>query len=234
MSAQNVTQQVRWQDLKTRSEMDIVLEIAQKQGWKDCGIFGHGAMLTQPREIKGWTLVPADQYKYSIPKEAVARLHQVINAGVRVQGVIIADDIRRTEPAPAPVPAPKPVPVPAPALVPVPVPAATPRPAPTPARPVVPQPVIGRAVLALGRLVLGIVCFGVIGGLIAYALMHPWLLVPLGFIALVVGGSGTSRSLSTSTGTRIRPAIKYDPKLVALVDDGAGGTAWVSLFTWYD
>jgi len=28
--------------------------------------------------------------------------------------------------------------------------------------------------------------------------------------------------------------VSYDPKLVILVDDGKGGTVWVSVLTWYD
>jgi len=97
MTAQTINQQVQWQDLKVRSEIDVVFEIAAKEGWKDCEVFGHGEMITQPQESTGWKLIPADLYKYNIPTEAVKRLHQVINAGVRVQGVIIADDERRTE-----------------------------------------------------------------------------------------------------------------------------------------
>ena len=64
MTAQPITQQVRWQDLTVRSELEVVLEIAKKAGWKDCEIFGHGDMLTQPQESKSWKLIPADLYKY--------------------------------------------------------------------------------------------------------------------------------------------------------------------------
>ena len=59
-------------------------------------IAGNGDMITTPRESNNWKLIPADLYKYSIPTAAVARLHQIINAGVRVHGVIIADDEHRT------------------------------------------------------------------------------------------------------------------------------------------
>lgn len=100
MSTQMMTQQVQWQDLTVKSEVDVVLEIAKREGWEDCEIFGHGSMLTQPQESMGWELIPADIYEHSIPAEGVTRLHQIINAGVRVQGVIIADDQRRIEPPP--------------------------------------------------------------------------------------------------------------------------------------
>lgn len=100
MSAQTITQQVRWQDLSVRAEIDTVMEIARRQGWQDCEIFGSGAMITGPQEARGWKLIPADMYEYSIPPEAARRVLQLINAGVRVQGVIIADDQRREAPAP--------------------------------------------------------------------------------------------------------------------------------------
>src|SRR5512139_743742 len=102
MSEINVGEQVRWQDLRVKSELDIVFDIAEQQGWKDCEVFGSGDMITQPQESKGWKLIPADLYEDSIPPQAVGRLHQVINAGVRVRGVIIADDQRREEPAATP------------------------------------------------------------------------------------------------------------------------------------
>ena len=102
MFTQPTTQLVQWQDFKVKSEVDVVLEIAQQKGWKDCEIFGHGDMITQPLESMGWKLIPADLYEYSIPAEGVDRVLQTINAGVRIQGVIIADDERSSEPPPTP------------------------------------------------------------------------------------------------------------------------------------
>lgn len=46
------------------------------------------------------------------------------------------------------------------------------------------------------------------------------ILVAVGTALLVVAGLGA--------------ALVYDPKLVILIDDGNGGTIWVSLYTWYD
>jgi len=211
MTTQNIEEQVRWQDLKVRSELDIVLEIAEKAGWDDCEVFGYGDMITQPQESNGWKLIPADLYKYSIPKEAVARLHQIINAGVRVQGVIIADDERRIEPSPAP---------------------AKPKFSLPSVKPIMSW--IGNVLSGLIRSFQAVVSFSwkalvglirvagiiVLVSLAAHVLIHFWPLSLLGLI--VVAG------VSTGTGTN------YDPKLVVLVDDGKGGTTWVSLFTWYD
>jgi hypothetical protein len=102
MFTQPTTQQVQWQDLKVISEVDIVHKIAQQNGWKDCEIFGYGVMITQPLESMGWNLIPADLFEYSIPDEGIDRILQIINAGVRIQGVIIADDQRRINPPPIP------------------------------------------------------------------------------------------------------------------------------------
>ena len=102
MSTKTITQQVRWQDLTVKNEIDVVLEIAHQESWEDCEIFGYGDMITQPQESMGWKLIPADLYEYSIPFEGLRRVHQIINAGVRIQGVIIADDERGTKPAPKP------------------------------------------------------------------------------------------------------------------------------------
>jgi hypothetical protein len=102
MFTQPTTQVVQWQDIKVFSEVDLVLDIAQQNGWEDCEIFGHGDMITQPLESMGWKLIPADLYEYSIPTEGVDRILQVINMGVRIQGVIIADDQRKVNPPPTP------------------------------------------------------------------------------------------------------------------------------------
>lgn len=102
MSAQADLQLVRWQDLHVRSELEYVMEIAQQNGWKDCEIFGYGSMISQPVESMGWKLIPADLYEYSIPAECVTRVHKLINAGVRIRGIIIADDIRGRKSIPHP------------------------------------------------------------------------------------------------------------------------------------
>ena len=95
MNTQTSTQLIQWQNLKVVSETDIVLNLAQQKGWKDCKVFGHGPMITQPQQSKGWKLIPADLYEYSIPAKGVDRLLKIIDAGVHIQGVIIADDMRK-------------------------------------------------------------------------------------------------------------------------------------------
>ncbi len=102
MNTQSTPKLVQWQDFKVISDADLVLKTAQQKGWKDCEIFGYGDMITQPMESLGWKLIPADLFEYSIPAEGVARILQIVNAGVRIHGVIIADDNRRKNPPPRP------------------------------------------------------------------------------------------------------------------------------------
>ncbi len=174
MLTQPTTQLVQWQDFKVRSEVDIVFEIAHHKVWKDCEIFGHGDMITQPLESMGWKLIPADLYEYSIPAEGVDRVLQIINAGVRIKGIIIADDERRTVPAPTQIK--------------------------------VSLPSAETVASFIGKALLGLI---VVAGAIALA---PIIIVCLALSAV----------------------IDYDPKLIILVDDGSGGTVWVSLLTWYE
>jgi hypothetical protein len=183
MSTQPFMQQVRWQDLKVKSEVDIILEIADQDGWDDCEIFGYGDMITEPQESMGWKLIPADLYEYSIPVEGVERLRRIINAGVQIQGVIIADDERITEPQPAS------------------------------ARPEVSLLSIETIMSFVSKALIVFICTA---GAIAISVIA---LIPLAILGLFMG-PGMS--------------VDYDPKLVVLVDDGKGGTVWVSLFTWYE
>ena len=185
MFTQPTTQQVQWQDLKVISEVDLVLNIAQQNGWKDCEMFGSGDMITQPLESTGWKLIPADLYEYSIPEEGVDRILQILNAGVRIQGVIVADDQHRTNPPPAP------------------------------AKPVVTLPSARTVLSLLGKVLLGLVVIATV------ALLGLTLVAGVLFLApLLILGAPMD--------------MDYDPKLIILVDDGNGGTAWISVLTWFD
>lgn len=188
MFTQSDTQLVQWQDFKVRNEVDIVLEMAQQKGWNDCEIFGHGSMITQPQESMGWKLIPADLYEYSIPAEGVSRVHQIINAGIRIQGVIIADDEKRTEPPPIPVK---------------------------------PKTSLPSAEAMLSFISKALLVLMMAAGAIALVIAA-WPLIIVGAIVGILG------SIFGSTNW------EYDPKLVILVDDGNGGTAWISILTWYD
>ena len=214
MSMQPFTQQVRWQDLMVKSEVEIVLELAKKEGWVDCEIFGYGDMITQPQESKGWKLIPANLYKYSIPAEAVGRLHQIINTGVRIKGVVIADDERSKNPQLTPT-------KPKVSLSSVKTIAASIK---TLTGKVISLIVsfVGKAISFIGKALLGLMLVASVIGLVSlfiHLIKYLGLFISLGLMVLAACmGSG----------------VEYDPKLVILVDDDEGRTVWVSLFTWYN
>jgi hypothetical protein len=176
-------QTVQWQDLKVSRDLDLVLSVAQQNGWKDCEIFGYGDMRAQPLESNGWNLIPADVFQYSIPAEGVNRIVTIMNAGVRIQGVIIADDLRKTEPPPAP------------------------------KKPLVTLPSAASVLSTISKVLTGLIVFG------AVVLFGRILLT----VALVLGAIIV-----------LCMAITHDPKLIILVEDGNGNTAWVSVLTWFD
>jgi hypothetical protein len=164
--------------------------MARRQGWRDCEIFGNGEMITGPQEARGWKLIPADTYESAIPAEAARRVLQMINSGVRIQGVIIADDQRRKAP---PLSAP-----------------ASPRKSLAWVRPLAAR--VGKTLLGLiGAAAL----LAVLAGFVYVLVMAPLLVIGLMLLGCFAG-------------------TNFDPKLVILVDDGNGGSSWISLFTWYD
>jgi hypothetical protein len=116
-------------------------------------------------------------------------LHQIINAGVRVQGVIIADDERRTEP-----------PL-------------------TPAEAKVSLPSVKTVLSFIGKWLFRLICVAGVIILVAVLVLSLIYALPVILLGLLAGAGGS---------------WEYDPKLVILVDDGKGGTGWISLFTWYE
>jgi hypothetical protein len=222
MFTKPTTQLIQWQDLKVRSEVDMVFEMAHQKGWKDCEIFGHGEMITSPMESKGWKLIPADLYEYSIPAKGVVRVLQTIQAGVQIKGIIIADDQRRADPTSAApqvsMPSPKTNPSPKVEDVILPIRLRFDQ----VAKAVYPviikvfrkigEGVVKKVAIFIGKVLLGLIYVA------GFIMISPFLL--LGKVFSSISGYSSSED--------------YDPKLVILVDDGDGGTVWVSLLTWYD
>ncbi len=87
----------------------------------------------------------------------------------------------------------------------------------------------------IGKLLLGVMCVvcGVVLlwgafnllSLFAQAFTHLWWVIPIGLLLF---------GMASGTGTSTSEGYDYDPKLVVVVDDGEGGTTWISLYTWYD
>ncbi len=207
MFTQPTTQQVQWQDFKVISEVDLVLKIAQQNGWKDCEIFGYGDMITQPLESMGWNLIPADLFEYSIPAEGVDRILQILNAGVRIQGVIIADDQRKTNPPP------------------------------TPAKPVVSLPSARTIFPLIGKALLGSVAItgAVLRGLALVAIVGGALFGLIAIAGAVLHGLTMAAGVLVCVPLLLLGvSLSHDPKLIILVDDGNGGITWISVLTWFD
>jgi hypothetical protein len=82
-------------------DMMLINDLAAKHGWSDINVFGKGDMIGSPKIANHWKLIPADLSESTIPTEAMHRVYIAYKAGVRIKGVIIADDERRPASAPA-------------------------------------------------------------------------------------------------------------------------------------
>jgi hypothetical protein len=89
-----------------------VLEIAKRKGWDNVVVMGDGDMIDRPQTIGEWMVYPADQYPSEIPQEGMNRVYQLVNAGVRIKGVAVLDDLRHPRPRLRPILLPPPTPEP--------------------------------------------------------------------------------------------------------------------------
>ncbi|MBN1536195.1 MAG: hypothetical protein JW908_05640 [Anaerolineales bacterium] len=64
----------------------------------DYEVIGKGRLPTEPMQIGDWWVVPAHVYNSTIPPEAIGKVFDLINQGVRLRGLLVADDIRKTKP----------------------------------------------------------------------------------------------------------------------------------------
>jgi hypothetical protein len=155
-----------------------------------------------------------------------------MNAGVRIQGVIIADDKRKTNPPPITA---KPV---------------VSRPSTRPVLSMIGKVVRGWVAIpgaALGRLaaIAGVARHGLaditgvaLRALVVIARVALRVLVGValvGFLGLIMGPFTLLLAPMIILGAAMGgPSTKFDPKLIVLVEDGNGGTAWISVLTWFD
>ena len=77
--------------------MDTQICQPKLQVTEEFEVVGSGEMPTEPCQIGEWWVVPAEQYKGKVPKEAQQKLFSIINQGLKIKGVLIADDIREIE-----------------------------------------------------------------------------------------------------------------------------------------
>ncbi len=72
----------------------ILPDVEEKEINWELPTWGKGVMYHSPFDIDGWTIAPATPADlHSIPKIAIERVEQMINSGVKIQGLVIAHDI---------------------------------------------------------------------------------------------------------------------------------------------
>jgi len=72
----------------------ILPDVEEKEINWELPTWGKGVMYHSPFEIDGWTIAPATPADLpSIPKIAIERVEQMINSGIKLQGILIAHEI---------------------------------------------------------------------------------------------------------------------------------------------
>jgi hypothetical protein len=77
-------------------------EVASKHGWevgeKAIRVIGQGEIPTDPVEVNGWKVMKATDYEGIVPQEAIERVKILLDEGVEIKGLLIADDLRKLTP----------------------------------------------------------------------------------------------------------------------------------------
>jgi hypothetical protein len=82
------------------NEVGKALTLARKNHWW-FRVIGTGAMISSPKYQDGWWLVPINEDKTIIPKNALERVEKLKQDGIRIQGVIVAHEAPKLLCAPA-------------------------------------------------------------------------------------------------------------------------------------
>ena len=72
---------------KTQAEIKITQDLTLA-----LPVVGYGKMITSPMIVDEWYLVPEEIDRSSIPKECIEIVEQWREAGIRIQGIVIAHD----------------------------------------------------------------------------------------------------------------------------------------------
>lgn len=80
-------------------ENPTVGEVARKHRWKvgrkEARIIGHGDIPNHPVEVNGWIVMRATDFKRIVPQEAIDRVLILMDEGVEIKGLLIADDLKK-------------------------------------------------------------------------------------------------------------------------------------------
>ena len=74
------------------SDTDKVLALARKHGWEEVRVCGKGKMLTSPKVVDGWTIIPIIHDNSTIPDTAWQRVRTIKAAGIPYKGLIIGHE----------------------------------------------------------------------------------------------------------------------------------------------
>ncbi len=96
---------------KISQDTKDVMSLARKKHW-GFRVLGDRGMIPNPIFLFGWWFIPLEQDKLVIPARANRRVQELLNAGVRIKGVIVAHQSTYCLPAPKAEPKPKPQPKP--------------------------------------------------------------------------------------------------------------------------
>jgi hypothetical protein len=77
-----------------RDAVSEVSAIARREGWTKVCVMGVMNMIDHPQYIGDWAIYPKDQFPHRIPAEGLERLRTIINAGIKIKGVVVMDDPR--------------------------------------------------------------------------------------------------------------------------------------------
>jgi hypothetical protein len=82
------------------NDVGKALTLARKNHWW-FRVIGTGSMISSPKYQDGWWLVPINEDKTIIPKNALQRVEKLKQDGIRIQGVIVAHEAPKLLCAPA-------------------------------------------------------------------------------------------------------------------------------------
>lgn len=78
------------------SQSTVILAIAKMQGWEEVRKVGQGGMIDGPIETNGWKVISLEMYKGIIPPEAMHKV-ETLTRGIRLKGLLVADDMQHIE-----------------------------------------------------------------------------------------------------------------------------------------
>lgn len=74
--------------------MDTKLDFKIQTILDNYEVIGSGPMITTPCQIGEWWVTPLKDYKGQIPADIQQKLNEFLSSGVKIEGLLVADDMR--------------------------------------------------------------------------------------------------------------------------------------------